>query len=53
VFSFVGTGAFTYTAGELRNEQSGGNIFVYGDGTADMKIKVIGIVDFVDTDFVL
>jgi predicted extracellular nuclease len=43
-FSFIGTGAFTHTAGELRIEGSGSNWFVQGDidgdGIADLVIQV-------------
>jgi serralysin len=45
-FNFVGTGAFTKTAGQLRYANSDGNTFVYGDvdgnGVADIAIKLLG-----------
>lgn len=56
-FTFIGSGAFTGTAGQLRYEQSGGNTFVMGDvngdGVAEFAIEVIGNVSFVSGDFVL
>jgi serralysin len=56
-FSFIGTGAFTHTAGELRYEQVSGNTYVSGDtngdGIADFMIKVDGLHAFVQTDFVI
>jgi Ca2+-binding RTX toxin-like protein len=43
-FTFIGTDAFSHTAGELRIEGSGSNWFVQGDvdgdGTADLVIQV-------------
>ena len=45
-FSFIGSGAFTNTAGELRFATVNGNTMVYGDtngdGTADFAISVTG-----------
>ena len=45
-FSFIGTAAFTSTAGELRYQQNGGNTYVYGDtngdGAADFAINISG-----------
>ena len=45
-FNFIGTGAFTNTAGELRYQQVSGNTFVYGDtngdGAADFAIRLNG-----------
>ena len=56
-FAFIGTGAFTGSAGELRYQQAGGNTYVYGDtngdGTADFMIRVDGLHSFVAGDFVL
>jgi Ca2+-binding RTX toxin-like protein len=56
-FSFVGTNAFTGTAGELRYEQTGGNTYVYGDtdgdGAADLAIMLLGSHALVGTDFTL
>ena len=53
-FAFIGTGAFSGTAGELRYEESGGNTFVYGDtngdGIADFMIKVDGSHAFTGAD---
>ena len=56
-FTFLGTGAFTGVAGQLRYEQVGSNTFisgdVNGDGVADFMIRVDGLQNFVVTDFVL
>lgn len=56
-FSFVGTNAFSGTAGELRFEQIGGNTYVQGDtngdGVADFWIRVDGLHTFVSGDFIL
>jgi len=46
-FAFIGAGAFTGSAGELRYEQLNGNTFVQGDtngdGTADFWIRLDGL----------
>jgi hypothetical protein len=46
-FSFIGTGAFSHTAGELRYEQVAGNTYLSGDtngdGIADFMIKLDGL----------
>lgn len=56
-FAFIGAGAFTGTAGELRYEQSDGNTRVMGDvngdGVADFMIQVTGVVNFGSGDFML
>lgn len=56
-FTFVGTAAFSHTAGELRFEQLGGHTFVYGDtngdGVADLVIDFVGSINFHASDFVL
>lgn len=56
-FTFVGTNAFTNTAGELRYEQVNGNTFVYGDtngdGVADFAISVTGSHLLTSGDFVI
>ncbi len=45
-FAFIGTGAFTGIAGQLRYQQSGGDTFVQGDvngdGVADFMIMLTG-----------
>jgi Ca2+-binding RTX toxin-like protein len=55
-FTFVGTNAFTHTAGELRYEQIGGNTYVSGDtngdGIADFMIKLDGSHALTGTDLV-
>jgi Ca2+-binding RTX toxin-like protein len=55
-FSFIGTGAFTHTAGELRYEQISGNTYVSGDtngdGVADFMIKLDGLHALTGTDLV-
>ncbi|QNM82997.1 hypothetical protein H8M03_01125 [Sphingomonas sabuli] len=56
-FAFIGTGAFTNSAGQLRYEQVGSSTYVYGDtngdGFADFAIRVDGNHDFVTGDFIL
>ncbi len=56
-FTFLGTGAFTGTAGELRYEQLSGDTFVYGDtngdGIADFMIELHGAQTLTSGDFVI
>ncbi|QNM83048.1 hypothetical protein H8M03_01405 [Sphingomonas sabuli] len=56
-FTFIGTGAFTQNAGELRYEQIGANTYVFGDtdgdGTADFAIRVDGTHAFQAGDFII
>ena len=56
-FSFIGTGAFTSQAGQLRYSQDATNTFVEGDvngdGVADWAVQVNGLYAFASTDFVL
>jgi Ca2+-binding RTX toxin-like protein len=56
-FAFLGTGAFTGVAGQLRYEYSGTRTMVYGDldgnGTADFAIALTGNIALVSADFVL
>ena len=56
-FTFVGTNAFSGTAGELRYEQIGGNTYVSGDtngdGAADFLIRLDGLHALNASDFVL
>jgi Ca2+-binding RTX toxin-like protein len=56
-FAFVGTDAFTGTAGELRYQAEGADTLVQadidGDGTADFEILMLGAVAFTTDDFVL
>jgi Ca2+-binding RTX toxin-like protein len=56
-FTFIGTGAFTGAAGQLRFQTTDGNSFVMGDvngdGIADFVIQVNGPVSFVSGDFIL
>jgi Ca2+-binding RTX toxin-like protein len=56
-FAFIGTNAFTGTAGELRYSQSGGNTYVEGDvngdGLADFMVRLDGLHSLVGTDFAL
>ena len=56
-FSFLGTGAFTNTAGELRFEQVAGNTYLSGDtdgdGIADFMIKLDGLHTVQAGDLVL
>jgi Ca2+-binding RTX toxin-like protein len=54
-FSFIGTSAFSGTAGELHYQQIGGNTYVSGDtngdGLADFMVKLDGLHTLVGTDF--
>lgn len=56
-FSWLGTGAFTNAAGQLRYEVSGSvrNIYgdVNGDGTADFQIQLSGTSTLASADFIL
>jgi hypothetical protein len=61
-FSFIGAGAFTNTAGQLRFDQidnaSGTDytiisLDVDGDGVADSQIVLAGLVNLTQTDFFL
>jgi serralysin len=56
-FAFVGTAAFTGTAGELRYQQISGGTFVQGDldgdGSADFWIRLDGLHALTAGDFVL
>ncbi|WP_299324189.1 Ig-like domain-containing protein [Parasphingopyxis sp.] len=55
-FSFIGTDAFSNTAGELRYEQVGGDTRIFGDtdgdGMADFTIILDSTVDLVAADFI-
>ncbi|MGL4966607.1 MAG: calcium-binding protein, partial [Inquilinus sp.] len=56
-FSFIGTGAFSGTAGQLRYEIAGGNTTVSadvnGDSTADIVINLTGAITLQASDFLL
>jgi len=56
-FSFIGTAAFSGSAGQLRYAQAGGNTFVMGDvngdAVADFTIQVAGTLFLSSGDFVL
>ena len=56
-FTFLGTGAFTGVAGQLRYEQVSGNTFISGDtngdGVADFMIRVDGVHSLGSDDFIL
>jgi Ca2+-binding RTX toxin-like protein len=56
-FSFVGTAAFSSTAGELRYFDDGTDTFIQGDingdGVADFDIILTGVLTPVATDFIL
>lgn len=56
-FDFVGTAAFTGTAGELRYvTTASGTIIegdVTGDGVGDLRIRLTGVFNMLDADFVL
>jgi len=54
-FSFIGTSAFTGTAGELRYAKSSTDTFVYadvnGDKLSDLTIKLVGLHDLTTSNF--
>ncbi|MCA0399196.1 MAG: cadherin domain-containing protein [Proteobacteria bacterium] len=58
-FAFVGTGAFTGTAGQLRYDTTAGDGFTHifgdvnGDGVADFEIRLQGNYTLTATDFIL
>jgi Ca2+-binding RTX toxin-like protein len=56
-FTYLGNGAFTGVAGQLRYEQVGGNTFISGDtngdGVADFMIRVDGLHSLTSDDFIL
>jgi Ca2+-binding RTX toxin-like protein len=56
-FAFIGSGAFSGTAGELRTQQISGNTYVMGDtngdGQADFWIRLDGLHTLGSGDFVL
>lgn len=59
-FSFLGTAAFNTTdskIGELRYEQSGSRVYVYGDqngdGIADFVLRIDGVTTLAAGDFIL
>ena len=56
-FSFIGSGAFSHTAGEVQTVQSAGatliGLDVDGDGVADAVIKLAGLYTLNAGDFVL
>jgi hypothetical protein len=56
-FTFIGTGAFTGIAGQLRYEQVNGNTFVSadidGDGTANFALQLDGLHALRSADFIL
>jgi hypothetical protein len=56
-FAFIGTGAFTGVAGQLRYEHANGNTFVSadtdGDGDADFTLQLDGLHTLKGGDFIL
>jgi len=56
-FTFIGTGAFTKVAGQLRYAVSGGDVHVMGDvngdGVADFTIALTGVTKLAASDFIL
>jgi serralysin len=56
-FTFIGTGAFTNSAGQLRYEVTGGHAHIFadldGNGLADMEIIVNNVGMLTGTDFIL
>lgn len=57
VFAFIGAGAFSAQAGELRYEQDAGGVFLQGDtdgdGAADFYIRVENVATLVAADVIL
>jgi parallel beta-helix repeat protein len=56
-FRFIGTTAFSHSAGELRYEVKAGDAYVMGDvngdGVADFSIKLMGVGTLSKADFLL
>ncbi len=56
-FAFIGSGAFTNVAGQLRYAKQSGTTYVEGDtdgdGAADFVIALTGTLNLVASDFVL
>jgi hypothetical protein len=56
-FAFIGSGAFTHQAGQLRFETGGGRTSIFadldGDGSADMQILLLAPVALTAGDFIL
>ena len=56
-FSFIGSAAFSHTAGELHYTAVSGGIMVSGDtngdGVADFQFKAGGIASLSSSDFIL
>jgi hypothetical protein len=56
-FTFLGTGAFTGNAGEIRYTQVGNDVHVFadvnGDGVADMQVILLGKSGLSINDFTL
>lgn len=56
-FTFIGTHAFTHTAGEVHYQQIGSNTFVTadmnGDGIADFTVRLDGLHTLTSHDFIL
>ena len=57
MFNFVGSAAFSHTAGELRYQQISGNTYVMGDtdgdGAADFWIRLDGLHTLQGSDFMI
>ncbi|VVT12632.1 calcium-binding protein [Erythrobacter sp. EC-HK427] len=56
-FTFIGSGAFSGTAGEVRFEQSGGVTMIFmdtnGNGNANLAIALTGLINLTEADFIL
>jgi Ca2+-binding RTX toxin-like protein len=56
-FTFLGTGAFTNNAGQLRYDVTGGHAHIFadldGNGVADMEIILSNVTTLVGSDFIL
>jgi Ca2+-binding RTX toxin-like protein len=56
-FSFIGTAAFSHTAGELRYDQGAADTWIYGDtngdGQSDFVVHLVGALSLAASDFTL
>jgi hypothetical protein len=56
-FSFIGSGAFSHVAGDLRYNVVGSDLYLRGDmngdGVADLVIRLLGVGSVAGTDFIL
>ena len=56
-YNFIGSAAFSGTAGEMRYQQAGGQTYVQldvdGDGDSDLVIRIDGLHDLQGTAFII